>query len=60
MPTANMFQNSEALAEGWETDPSYNPLNNYAIFPTAFEIERHAEKGKKVTNLKEEWEIIIN
>lgn len=39
-------------------DPYYNPLNDYVILPTAFEIERHTEKGLQVTSLKEEWEII--
>lgn len=28
------------------------------ILPTAFEVERHKEKGLQVTSLKEEWEII--
>ncbi|KAJ7969294.1 Lecithin:cholesterol acyltransferase [Quillaja saponaria] len=39
-------------------DPFYNPLNDYVILPTAFEMERHNEKGLQVTSLKEEWEII--
>ncbi|KAH7545658.1 hypothetical protein FEM48_Zijuj01G0116800 [Ziziphus jujuba var. spinosa] len=39
-------------------DPYYNPVNDYVILPTAFEIERHKEKGLQVTSLKEEWEII--
>ncbi|CAK9167347.1 unnamed protein product [Ilex paraguariensis] len=39
-------------------DPFYNPLNDYVILPTSFEIERHHEKGYQVTSLKEEWEII--
>ncbi|KAK6931937.1 Lecithin:cholesterol/phospholipid:diacylglycerol acyltransferase [Dillenia turbinata] len=41
-----------------DPDPFYNPLNDYVILPTAFEIERHREKGCEVTSLKEEWEII--
>lgn len=28
------------------------------ILPTAFEMERHIEKGLEVASLKEEWEII--
>ncbi|XP_059657875.1 lecithin-cholesterol acyltransferase-like 4 [Cornus florida] len=39
-------------------DPYYNPLNDYVILPTSFEIERHQEKGLQVTSVKEEWEII--
>ncbi|KAK2999989.1 hypothetical protein RJ639_023889 [Escallonia herrerae] len=39
-------------------DPYYNPVNDYVILPTMFEIERHQEKGLEVTSLKEEWEII--
>lgn len=41
-----------------DPDPFYNPLNDYVILPTFFEIERHQEKGFQVTSLKEEWEII--
>ncbi|KAM1917313.1 hypothetical protein ACFX13_036929 [Malus domestica] len=39
-------------------DPYYNPVNDYVILPTAFEMERHREKGREVTSVKEEWEII--
>lgn len=39
-------------------DPFYNPVNDYVILPTAFDVERHKEKGLEVTSLKEEWEII--
>ncbi|KAI6706248.1 hypothetical protein NL676_009210 [Syzygium grande] len=41
-----------------DSDPYYNPLNDYVILPAAFEMERHHEKGMEVTSLKEEWEII--
>lgn len=41
-----------------DSDPYYNPLNDYVILPTAFEMEMHKEKGLQVTSLKEEWEII--
>lgn len=41
-----------------EPDPFYNPVNDYVILPTAFEIERHSEESMQVTSLKEEWEII--
>ena len=39
-------------------DPFYNPVNDYVILPTLFEIERHGDKGLEVTSLKEEWEIV--
>ncbi|OMO65797.1 Lecithin:cholesterol/phospholipid:diacylglycerol acyltransferase [Corchorus olitorius] len=39
-------------------DPFYNPVNDYVILPTAFEMESHKEKGLQVTSLKEEWEIV--
>ncbi|KAB1222118.1 Lecithin-cholesterol acyltransferase-like 4 [Morella rubra] len=41
-----------------DSDPYYNPLNDYVILPTSFEMEKHREKGIQVTSLKEEWEII--
>ncbi|XAR56176.1 Phospholipase A(1) [Bertholletia excelsa] len=41
-----------------EPDPYYNPLNDYVILPTLFEIKERQEKGLQVTSLKEEWEII--
>lgn len=39
-------------------DPFYNPINDYVILPTAFEMESHHDKGLQVTSLKEEWEIV--
>ncbi|KAF9668189.1 hypothetical protein SADUNF_Sadunf15G0103400 [Salix dunnii] len=41
-----------------DSDPFYNPINDYVILPTAFELERHKESGLQFTSLKEEWEII--
>ena len=41
-----------------DPDPFYDPLNDYVILPTAFEMERHKEKGLEVASLKEEWDII--
>lgn len=41
-------------------DPYYNPINDYVILPTCFEIEKHKEKGLQVTSLKEEWELVTN
>ncbi|KAJ6793328.1 lecithin-cholesterol acyltransferase-like 4 [Iris pallida] len=41
-----------------EPDPFYDPLNDYVILPTAFEIEKHCDKGLQVTTLKEEWEVV--
>ncbi|KAJ8567793.1 hypothetical protein K7X08_020001 [Anisodus acutangulus] len=39
-------------------DPYYNPINDYVILPTAFDIARHQEKGLDVTSVREEWEIV--
>ncbi|KAK1432543.1 hypothetical protein QVD17_09440 [Tagetes erecta] len=40
-------------------DPFYNPVNDYVILPTLFEIERHHDnKGKEVITVKEEWEMV--
>lgn len=41
-----------------DSDPYYNPVNDYVILPMTFEMESHQEKGMTVTSLKEEWEII--
>lgn len=41
-------------------DPFYNPINDYVILPTSFEIEKRQEKGYQVTSVKEEWEIIAD
>ncbi|XP_038689907.1 lecithin-cholesterol acyltransferase-like 4 [Tripterygium wilfordii] len=41
-----------------DSDPYYNPVNDYVILPTEFEMESHREKGLQFTSLKEEWEII--
>lgn len=43
-----------------EPDPFYNPLNDYVILPTVYEIETHQEQGFELTSLKEEWEILAN
>ncbi|XP_057797019.1 lecithin-cholesterol acyltransferase-like 4 [Salvia miltiorrhiza] len=39
-------------------DPFYNPVNDYVILPTAFEMESTKTKGMQVTSLREEWEIV--
>ncbi|KAL8507440.1 hypothetical protein ACS0TY_018111 [Phlomoides rotata] len=40
-------------------DPLYNPVNDYVILPTAFEMETVKTKGGiQVTSLREEWEIV--
>ncbi|KAJ4757875.1 Lecithin-cholesterol acyltransferase-like 4 [Rhynchospora pubera] len=41
-----------------EPDPFYDPVNDYVILPTAFEVERHREDKKEITSVKEEWEIV--
>lgn len=40
-----------------EPDPFYNPINDYVILPTAFDIEKRTEE-MKFTALKDEWEVI--
>ncbi|XP_020596334.1 lecithin-cholesterol acyltransferase-like 4 [Phalaenopsis equestris] len=40
-----------------EPDPFYNPMNDYVILPTAFDIERRSEETKSAT-LKDEWEVV--
>ncbi|KAH0455165.1 hypothetical protein IEQ34_015197 [Dendrobium chrysotoxum] len=42
-----------------EPDPFYNPINDYVILPTAFDIEKRAEETK-LTALKDEWEVITS
>ncbi|KAJ3693526.1 hypothetical protein LUZ60_009006 [Juncus effusus] len=39
-------------------DPFYDPLNDFVILPTAFEIETHKEKNLEFTSLKEDWELM--
>ncbi|KAJ8627692.1 hypothetical protein MRB53_020999 [Persea americana] len=41
-----------------EPDPFYNPLNDYVILPTAFDIATHRDRGLTVNALNEDWEII--
>ena len=41
-----------------EPDLFYNPLNDYVILPTAYEIEKHHEKRGDLTSVSEDWEII--
>lgn len=40
-----------------EPDPCYNPINDYVILPTAFDIEKQTEETK-LSSLKDEWEVI--
>lgn len=41
-----------------EPDPFYDPLSDYVILPTLYEIEKHREKHGDVTSVAEDWEII--
>nr|CAB3485743.1 unnamed protein product [Digitaria exilis] len=41
-----------------EPDPFYNPLNDYVIIPTSYEVEKHHEKCGDLTSVSEDWEII--
>ncbi|KAF3595153.1 hypothetical protein DY000_02026934 [Brassica cretica] len=39
-----------------EPDPFYNPINDYVILPTSFEMEEHHENGLEVASVKESWD----
>ncbi|KAJ8642708.1 hypothetical protein MRB53_004456 [Persea americana] len=41
-----------------ESNPFYNPLNDYVILATAFDIETHRDQGLTISALNEDWEII--
>lgn len=41
-----------------EPDPFYDPLSDYVILPTVYDIEKHCEKRWDVTSVTEDWEII--
>lgn len=41
-----------------EPDPFYNPINDYVILPTTFEMEKRHENGVEVASVKESWDII--
>ena len=54
----HLFRILKHWLKAGEPDPFYNPVNDYVVLPTAFEMERHQEKGLDVTSLREEWEIV--
>ncbi|KAE9597317.1 putative phospholipase A(1) [Lupinus albus] len=54
----HLFRILKHWLKAGDPDPFYNPLNDYVVLPTAFEMERFKEKGLEVASLKEEWEII--
>lgn len=41
-----------------EPDPFYDPLNDFVILPTDFELEKVKEKSFGIASLEAEWEII--
>ncbi|KAL5731490.1 phospholipase A1 [Ranunculus cassubicifolius] len=41
-----------------EPDPFYDPVNDYVILPTAFELEKYKGEGVQITSMKEDWEIL--
>lgn len=55
-----LFRSLKHWLKAGDPDPFYDPLNDYVILPTAYEVESHVEKGLQVAALKEEWEIISN
>ncbi|XP_019423651.1 PREDICTED: lecithin-cholesterol acyltransferase-like 4 [Lupinus angustifolius] len=54
----HLFRILKHWLKAGDPDPYYNPLNDYVVLPTAFEMESFKEKGLEVASLKEEWEII--
>lgn len=54
----HLFRILKHWLKAGDRDPYYNPVNDYVILPTAFEMERFKEKGLEAASLKEEWEII--
>lgn len=43
-----------------EPDPFYNPINDYVILPTTYEMEKHHENGLEVASVKESWDIKLD
>ncbi|KAL8167677.1 hypothetical protein V2J09_009176 [Rumex salicifolius] len=41
-----------------EPDPYYDPINDFVILPTAYEVESHTEKRFHGDIVKEEWEFV--
>ncbi|KAE8674205.1 cytochrome c6 [Hibiscus syriacus] len=54
----HVFQILKHWLKAGNPDPFYNPVNDYVILPTAFEMESLREKGLQVTSLKVEREIV--
>ncbi|KAK1326277.1 Lecithin-cholesterol acyltransferase-like 4 [Acorus calamus] len=54
----HVFRILQHWLKAGEPDPFYNPIIDYVILPTAFEIEKHCEEGVPVTTMKEEWEMV--
>lgn len=54
----HVFRILKTWLHAGEPDPFYNPLNDYVILPTAFEIEKYCKQALQVTTLNEDWEII--
>ncbi|GMH26035.1 hypothetical protein Nepgr_027878 [Nepenthes gracilis] len=54
----HVFRILKCWLKAGEPDPYYDPLSDFVILPTTFEMERYKIKGFQITTLKEEWEII--
>ncbi|KAM0922818.1 hypothetical protein ACQ4PT_005934 [Festuca glaucescens] len=54
----HVFRMVQHWLHAGEPDPFYDPLNDYVILPTIFEVEKHHEKRGDVTSVREDWEII--
>ncbi|PKA52245.1 Lecithin-cholesterol acyltransferase-like 4 [Apostasia shenzhenica] len=53
----HVFRILQSWLNAGEPDPFYNPINDYVILPTAFEIDKYSnEKQQDIS--KEEWELV--
>ncbi|KAF9587430.1 hypothetical protein IFM89_002611 [Coptis chinensis] len=41
-----------------DPDPFYDPVNDFVILPTTFEMVKRQEGGTQIISLKEDWEVI--
>ncbi|XP_074276687.1 lecithin-cholesterol acyltransferase-like 4 [Silene latifolia] len=54
----HVFRVLQHWLKAGKPDPFYDPLNDYVILPTAFELEKITEKYFHINPLNEEWELI--
>ncbi|KAF9594096.1 hypothetical protein IFM89_027387 [Coptis chinensis] len=54
----HVFQILQHWLRAGDPDPFYDPVNDYVILPTNFEMVKHQEGGTQIISLKEDWEVI--